>query len=135
MKDDPLEIAVSLPAPPSPTRKLLTGQTNNNNSTLGSVGGRELAGKMWRVTKLSVRLKGLEWVQFNCKGLNALVVIPQCVLKTLCSLQMEKESLRQNVRELEEQLVDGKEMVSCGMRLKRKNTKLGNFLINFRKIF
>ena len=89
-----------------------------------------MAGKMWRVTKLSVRLKGLEWVQFNCKGLNALVVFPQCVLKTLCSLQMEKESLRQNVRELEEQLVDGKEMVSCGMRLKRTNTKLGNFVIN-----
>ena len=89
-----------------------------------------MAGKMWRVTKLSVRLKGLEWVQFNCKGLNVLVVFPQCVLKTLCSLQMEKESLRQNVRELEEQLVDGKEMVSCSMRLKRKNTKLGNFVIN-----
>ena len=124
MKDDPLEIAVSLPAPPSPTRKLLTGQTNNNNSTLGSVGGRELAGKMWRVTKLSVRLKGLEWVQFNCKGLNVFVVFPNCVLKTPCSLQMENESLRQK------QLVDGKEMVSCGMRLKRKNTKLGNFVIN-----
>ena len=124
MKDDPLEIAVSLPAPPSPTRKLLTGQTNNNNSTLGSVGGRELAGKMWRVTKLSVRLKGLEWVQFNCKGLNVLVVFPQCVLKTPCSLQMENESLRQNMRELEEQLVDGKEIRNGQLQHETEKTKL-----------
>ena len=78
MKDDPLEIAVGLLAPPSPTRKLLTGQTDNNNTSTRSIGGGELAGKMWTVTKLSVRLKGLEWVQFNCKGLNALAVFPQC---------------------------------------------------------